>query len=202
MWNPIPAARFDAFHSEFHGDTWDLCRTCGGRCEINKIGPLMPGESDYIAARMGLDIGTFKREFLDAVETPYGVVQVLKMKPECPCIDSEFKCTIREFKAVLCSTYPIVFEVKGGKVLFDLDPWCAIVSGKPETAIIFKEKGIAALEKLAAPADWYQAVACFDDFQVDYFKILKLRSGNMDFFSFTINDIRSCLDDSAGNLTG
>ena len=69
MFKEIPFELFKAFHREFKGDTWDACRSCGGQCEINKIGSLMPGEADFLAQSIGEDVNSFKAKYLDGITT-------------------------------------------------------------------------------------------------------------------------------------
>jgi Fe-S-cluster containining protein len=193
----IPAERFDAFHREFHGDTWDVCTRCGGQCEINKIGSLMPGEAEYIAASRKWDLDDFRARYLDGIATPYGVVDVLKIQPGCGFLDADFKCTIPDVKVVLCDVYPVVFGVEGDTVRFELDPWCPIVRFVPELARIFETGAIPAVSRIGAPVDWYRAVELYDSLCVDYHKLFALRASDRGYVTFTLDQIRSGLADDA-----
>jgi hypothetical protein len=189
MFLSIPRERFRGFHEEFHGDTWDICARCGGKCEINKIGSLMPGEAEYIAAERGEAVGDFRDRYLDGIATPDGVVDVLKLKPGCPFLSADFRCTIPDVKVVLCDVYPVVFEVHGGEVRFSLDPWCPIVRLVPELARIFEEKGIPALRRIGAPTDWYRAVALYDGLCVDYDKLFAWRTEQPGYVVFSMEQV-------------
>lgn len=197
MFTPMAPERFAAFHQEFHGDTWDVCARCGGKCEINKVGSLMPGEAEYIAGSLGRELKAFRDHYLDGIETPWGVIDVLKIKPGCPFLSADFRCTIPDVKVVLCDVYPVVFDVEGGEVDFSLDPWCPIVRHVPELARQFEEKGIPALRRLDAPADWYRAVALYDHLCVDYTKLFALRRDRLDYAVLTLEQIHACQDDDA-----
>jgi uncharacterized protein len=197
MLQPVSRQKFEEFHRDFHGDTWDVCARCGGMCEINKIGTLMPGEAEYIASERGEDIQSFRDAYLDGIMTPYGQVDVLKLKPGCPFLSADFRCTIPDVKVVLCDVYPIVFEVQEDQVEFSLDPWCPIVRFVPELAAIFESKGIPALRAINAPTDWYRAVELYDPLCVDYSKFLELRSGRTGYVIFTLDQIHACLADDA-----
>src|SRR5688572_26956483 len=109
MFELIPIEKFAIFHQEFKGDTWDICERCGGKCEINKIGSLMPGEAEYIAGTLSCSVEDFRTMYLDGIVTPHGTVDVLKLKPGCPFLSPDFRCTIKDVKVVLCDVYPVVF---------------------------------------------------------------------------------------------
>lgn len=194
---PIAFDRFEVFHKEFQGETWDICARCGGKCEINKIGSLMPGEAEYIAKMRGWNLAEFRNQYLDGIETPYGTVDVLKIKPGCPFLSVDFKCTIPDVKVALCDVYPVVFEVEDENVRFYLDEWCPIVRYVPELASYFEKKGIPALRKLNPPLDWYRAVESFDSLCVDYFKLFELRKHELDYTVLTLSQIMQSQDDDA-----
>lgn len=194
---PIPAEQFERFHREFQGETWDICARCGGKCEINKIGSLMPGEAEYIADARGWNLEEFRNNYLDGIETPFGTVDVLKIKPGCPFLSADFHCTIPDVKVVLCDVYPVVFEVKGESVDFFLEEWCPIVRHVPELALRFEQLGIPALKKLDVPLDWFRAVECYDSLCVDYHKLFELRRHNLSYAVLTLEQILQCQDDDA-----
>ncbi len=185
------------FHREFQGETWDICARCGGKCEINKIGSLMPGEAEYIAANLGQDLEDFRNYYLDGIETQFGIVDVLKIRPGCLFLSADFKCTIPDVKVVLCDVYPVVFEVEGDNVEFYLDEWCPIVRFVPELALHFEKKGIPALKKLDVPIDWYRAVESYDSLCVDYYKLFELRRDEPGYAVLTLEQIKQNPDDDA-----
>lgn len=197
MFQKVAPERFAAFHREFQGDTWDVCTRCGGQCEISRLGSLMPGEAEYLAASLGHDLDAFRNAYLDGIATPYGVVDVLKLKPGCPFLSPSFSCTLAGVKVVLCDVYPVSFEVTGEKVRFFLDAWCPIVRHVPEVAQQFEEKGIAALKRLNAPVDWYRAVALYDELCVDYEKLFRMRADNLDYATLSLEQVHHCLADDA-----
>lgn len=197
MFKSIRPERFARFHREFQGDTWDVCERCGGMCEINKIGSLMPGEAEFIAANLGMPVQEFRNRYLDGIETPFGVVDVLKLKPGCPFLSPDFRCTIKDVKVVLCDAYPVVFEVSNDKVNFSLDEWCPIVRFVPELANIFEKKAIPAIEHIDAPVDWYRAVELFDGLCVDYHKLFAKRAHLLDYAILNLDQVRQCVADDA-----
>jgi uncharacterized protein len=197
MFEPLPLDRFAAFHAEFQGDTWDLCTRCGGKCEINKIGSLMPGEAEFIAESLQVELAGFRNKYLDGIRTPYGVIDVLKMKPGCPFLDACFRCTIKDVKVVLCEVYPVVFEDVDGRIEFSLDPWCPIVRHAPELKAIFQAKAIPAMEHLGCPADWYRGVALYDSLCVDYHKLFARRAHDPGYVILDLQDLTDCQDDDA-----
>lgn len=188
---------FEEFHREFHGDTWDVCARCGGKCEIHKIGSLMPGEAEYIAGKLAMGIAEFRDRYLDGIVTPLGIVDVLKLKPGCPFLSADYRCTIPDVKVVLCDVYPIVFEVGENDVEFLVDKWCPITRHVPELARIFERDGIPALRRLQAPLEWYRAVKLYDDMCVDYDRIFALRASESGYALLTLDQIAACqIDDT------
>src|SRR5215831_7998903 len=112
----VPFERFEAYHQAFDGqgnESWKICEQCGGRCEIHKIGTLMPGEKEFIAAQLKWPVAQLEARYLDQLVTPRGTVDVLKLKPGCNFLDSCFHCTLADqhIKPVLCDIYPVMFEV-------------------------------------------------------------------------------------------
>ena len=193
----ISRERFEDFHREFHGDTWDVCARCGGKCEIHKIGSLMPGEAEYIADDLGMPVPEFRDRYLDGIVTPIGLVDVLKLKPGCPFLSADYRCTIPDVKVVLCDVYPIVFEVGENDVAFMLDPWCPITRYVKELASVFERDAIPALRRLNAPLDWYRAVELYDSFCVDYDRIFALRESEPGYAILTLDAIATCqIDDT------
>ncbi|MDO8636343.1 MAG: YkgJ family cysteine cluster protein [Dehalococcoidia bacterium] len=186
----LPPERFIEFHNEFKGDGswWQACAECGGECEEHKIGSLMPGEKEYIAKIADLPLSVFENQYLDCILTPSGNIEVLKLKPGCPFLDSQYRCAIRSAKVVLCDVYPIAFEVANNRVNFYLDPECPLSHDK-NTARYFEQVGIPALGKLNAPVEWYAAVALFDSFNIDYKKIKHTRNNVSKYESFTLEQI-------------
>ena len=54
---------YEGFHRMFSGsdqNTFNICRECGGACEHNKIGTLLPGEEEYMAEKMGISVSDSK----------------------------------------------------------------------------------------------------------------------------------------------
>ncbi len=198
MFQPMAREAFAAFHEEFHGDTWDVCARCGGKCEIHRIGSLMPGEAEYIAEDLGIDLRSFRDTYLDGIKTPFGIVDVLKLRPGCPFLSADFRCTIPDVKVVLCDVYPVVFEVHGDIVEFSLDPWCPIVRFVPELARIIERTGIPAIRNLGAPADWYRAVESYDDYCFDYNRLYARRAGRSEYVELTLDDVLRCQADESG----
>ena len=190
---PISQEAFRRFHADFHGESWDICNECGGKCEISKIGSLMPGEAEFIAADLKVPVDDFRRRFLDGIDTGGAIVDVLKLKPGCPFLSPSFRCTIPEVKVVLCDVYPVVFDVSDGAVEFSLDEWCPIVRYEPPIAEHFRVKGIPALEALGVPARWYEAVSAYDSLCVDYTRFARLRGDALDYRVFTLDEIKSCV---------
>jgi len=127
----IPEQCFAEFHASFRGDTaatFAVCSRCGGACEFNKIGTLMPGEREYMAAAAGLSVPEFNERYLDVIRMDDGMdLDVLRLINGCPFLDrGSLECNCREYKVVLCEIYPIAFQVREGRVEFAIDDWCPL----------------------------------------------------------------------------
>ena len=199
MFKKISAERFGEYHRAFKGET-QCCNCCGGKCEFKKIGSLIPGEVEFIAKGIRCTPEEFRNRYLDAIETSFGVVEVLKLKPGCPFLDSKHACSLGQLKVVMCDIYPVVFQVSGQQVDFFLDEWCPIVSHRSQVishlhedvAGRFESKGIPAFQRIEAPLDWYRAVAIYDHLYVDYDKLLQKRVGDLKYKIFTLDEIKRC----------
>jgi Fe-S-cluster containining protein len=191
--DPIPQDAFAEFHRSFRGDTpetFTVCARCEGACEYNKIGTLMPGEREYMAAAAGLSVDEFRSRFLDTVEMPGGVeLDVLRLINGCPFLDrGTFECNCRAFKVVLCEIYPIGFSVVDGEVRFSIDDWCPI-SDTLRFRRHFIEAGVAAVSKLPVPVAWYEQVALYDDLYFDYYALEATREERSKPKAFTFEEL-------------
>src|SRR5262249_50145738 len=87
----IHSCDFADFHSSFRGDTkeiFSVCAKCGGACEFNKIGTLMPGEREYMAATAKVSVAEFSARFLDTIVMEDGMeLDVLRLINGCPFLD-------------------------------------------------------------------------------------------------------------------
>lgn len=217
----IPFERFNAFHQYFDGEgngMWNVCAQCGGRCEIHKIGTIMPGEKEFMAAGLELSVSDLEAKYLDRLITPHGTVDVLKLKPGCPFLDANYHCTLaeRKVKPVLCEIYPVVFEVvqvtnaEGIPTLdvhFDIDEldcplmhqyyeWGGRKVENPRFAEYrhyFSTVGVERIRALDAPPEFYQIVEQYDSENYDYWALAKLRHVPVNQYdTFTLDEIMSC----------
>jgi Fe-S-cluster containining protein len=191
----IPACLFAEFHKSFQGDTSDtfkVCLACGGACEFNKVGTLMPGEREYMAEAAGLSVDEFSARYLDFVRMENGrELDVLRLINGCPFLNrGSFKCDCREYKVVLCEIYPLAFYVRQGVVHFELDDWCPI-SDTSRFRQRFLEVGVPAIKKLAVPVEWYECVARYDDLYFDYLVLQAYRKDVNKPQTFTIEELLS-----------
>lgn len=189
----IPARYFVEFHRSFRGDTpetFSVCAKCGGACEFNKIGTLMPGEREYMAAAAGLSVGEFSGKFLDVLELEDGMeLDVLRLINGCPFLDrGTFECNCREYKVVLCEIYPIGFHVREGRVHFEIDNWCPL-SDTLRFRRHFLEAGIPAVLSLPVPVEWYQHVARYDELYFDYHALEARRRDRSKPQTFTLEEL-------------
>ncbi len=167
---------FAEYHTRFEGDTYGACRSCGGKCEIFKISTLLPGEKCYMSEILGIPEYNLEQQYLDRLDTPYGTVDVLKLKNGCPFLDRTYYCTARPAKPVFCDSYPIIFNIQNNKVRYTIDPHdCPMVHWEPYQECIssFQKDGIQALRKLRIPMEWLKIVQLYDAFDFDYTRIEK-----------------------------
>jgi uncharacterized protein len=217
----VPFERFHAFHAAFDGEgngMWQICAQCGGRCELHKIGSLMPGEKEYMANYLGLPVEEFANIYLDGIVTPRGTVDVLKLKLGCPFLDGNYHCLLadRKVKPVLCEIYPVLFEVaetphadgtRDLQVQFMVDELdCPLMHAsyhwKKRTITnpnyqkyrdYFETTGIQRLMAVDAPAAWYWAVEQYDSENFDYRALEKVRQVPVDRYALlTLDQLMSC----------
>lgn len=191
----IPAHIFAEFHKSFRGDTaatFKVCAACGGACEFNKIGTLMPGEREYMAGVAGLSVEDFSEKYLDSIRMENGrELDVLRLINGCPFLNrGSFKCDCREYKVVLCEIYPLAFYVRQGLVHFELDDWCPI-SDTSRFRRRFLEIGVPAVKKLGVPVEWYECVAKYDDLYFDYVALQEYRRDVNKPQTFTFEELLS-----------
>jgi uncharacterized protein len=197
---PISAEYFAEFHGIFHGDTvetFPVCKACGGACEYNKIGTLIPGEREYMAGVMELSVAEFSERFLDIIVMDDGMeLDVLRLVDGCPFLDKEsrngqpptYACTCKDFKVVLCDIYPIAFHVREGKVHFEIDDWCPLSDTLPFRRH-FWEVGVPAIERLPVPVEWYEYVARYDHLYFDYKALQESRRDPSKLHTYTFQEL-------------
>lgn len=189
----ISAKHFEEFHESFRGDTpqtFAVCTKCGGACEFNKIGTLMPGEREYMATVAGLSVADFSERYLDIIEMPDGMeLDVLRLINGCPFLDrGTFACNCREYKVVLCEIYPIGFHVQEDRVHFAIDDWCPLADTL-RFRRHFLEAGILAISRLKVPVAWYRHVARYDDLHFDYVALEAYRTDRSKPQTFTLEEL-------------
>jgi Fe-S-cluster containining protein len=184
---------FAEFHRVFRGDTpqtFMVCAKCGGACEFNKIGTLMPGEREYMAAISGLSVAEFTAKYLDVVRMDDEMeLDVLRLINGCPFLDrGTFECNCREYKVVLCEIFPIDFHVLEGRVHFGIDDWCPIADTL-RFRRHFLEVGVSAISKIPVPVEWYEHVALYDDLYFDYYALESYRTDRSRPQTFTLEEL-------------
>ncbi|MFH1059677.1 MAG: hypothetical protein V1797_13500 [Pseudomonadota bacterium] len=184
MFKPIPFEAFEAFHTNFKGDNdeiFAICQKCGGQCEYDKISTLLPGEKEYMAAKLELPVVDFENRYLDSILIKGRELEALKFTPTCPFLDlNSYKCTCRDFKVVFCEIYPIIPYINdNGLLRFSLDSNCPLCQEKKYYQH-FRETGIPSLTELSIPLDWYKLVISYDELSFNYSKLFALRNKPVD----------------------
>lgn len=183
MFKPISFEAFEAFHTNFKGDNEEIfavCQKCGGQCEYDKISTLLPGEKEYMAAKLGMPVQEFENLYLDSILIKGSELDVLKFNTTCPFLDlGSHKCQCRDIKVVFCEIYPITPYIEDGKLCFTLDSNCKLCQEK-QFYKHFCETGITSLTNLSIPLEWYKRVITYDELSFDYHKLLDFRSKPLD----------------------
>ncbi len=185
---------YDNFHRTFSGgnqNTFNVCSKCGGACEHNKIGTLLPGEMEYMAKKMGMNVSEFKLKYLDILKMDDGtLIHVLKLGELCPFLNEETEaCECREFKPIICKIYPVVFNVEAEKVSFTIDNWCQL--SRTKVCRNYFESAIPLLSCLPIPVEWFRHVVSYDDLYFDYDQIRESRKGKNQYAVFTMRELLS-----------
>lgn len=185
---------YDNFHRTFSGgnqNTFNVCSKCGGACEHNKIGTLLPGEVEYMAQKMGMNVSEFKLKYLDILKMDDGtLIHVLKLGELCPFLNEETEsCDCRDFKPIICKIYPVVFNVEAEKVSFTIDNWCQL--SRKKVCRNYFESAIPLLSRLPISVEWFRHVVSYDDLYFDYDQIRESRKGKNQYAVFTMRELLS-----------
>jgi Fe-S-cluster containining protein len=183
---------YESFHKMFSGsnqNTLKICRECGGACEHNKIGTLLPGEKEYMAKKMGISVFEFEVRYLDILRMDDGTqLFILKLGKMCPFLNKENKeCECRNFKPILCKVYPIVFTVEAEKISFIMDKWCKL--SRKKAVRVYFETAIHPLSSLPIPIEWFSHVVKYDNLCFDYGKLEKYRKGKNRVAVFSLEEL-------------
>jgi Fe-S-cluster containining protein len=194
IFKKIPMHMYENFHKIFSGsnpNTFEICRKCGGACEHNKIGTLLPGEKEYMAKKMGISISEFKLRYLDILKMDDGtLVDVLKLGELCPFLNNETEaCDCSDFKPLICKIYPVVFTVDAEKVNFTIDNWCQL--SRKKVCRNYFESAIPLLSRLPIPVEWFNHVVSYDDLYFDYEQLRECRTGKDQYAVFTLEELLS-----------
>lgn len=205
MFKKIPMNMYENFHKMFSGsnqNTFNVCSKCGGACEHNKIGTLLPGEKEYMAKKMGISVSEFKLRYLDVLKMNDGtLIHVLKLGELCPFLNRKTEvCACKDFKPLICKIYPVVFTVENGKVNFTFDDWCQL--SKKEVCRNYFKSAIPLLSRLPIPVEWFKYVVSYDDLCFDYEQIKELREGKDKHAVFTLRELLSFQTDEVTPFIG
>ncbi len=192
LYKKIPMQMYENFHNIFSGsnqNTFKICSECGGACEHNKIGTLLPGEEEYMAEKMGMSISEFKIRYLDALKMDDGtLIYVLKLGKLCPFLNEENdECECRDFKPIFCKIYPLVFTLEKNKINFIIDNWCKL--SRKKACRLYFETAIPLLSSLAIPIEWLRHVNSYDNLCFDYDQLKEYRRGKNKYAIFSLEEV-------------
>lgn len=184
---------YENFHKMFTGsneNTFETCKECGGACEHNKIGTLLPGEEEYMAEKMGINVSDFKTRYLDLLKMDDGtLIRVLKLGKICPFLNEDEVCECRDFKPIFCKIYPVVFTIEDKKINFRIDSWCRL--SRKKTCRLYFETAIPLLSNLEIPVEWLRHVTSYDNLCFDYDKLERYRRGKNKYAVFSLEELLS-----------
>lgn len=184
---------YEHFHKMFNGcneNTFKICKECGGACEHNKIGTLLPGEAEYMAEKMGITISDFKIRYLDLLKMDDGtLIQVLKLGKICPLLNKDNLCECRDFKPIFCKIYPVVFTIEDEKINFTIDRWCKL--SRKKACRLYFETAIPLLSSLVIQVEWVRYVTSYDNLCFDYNQLEKYRRGKKGYAIFSLEELLS-----------
>lgn len=171
--------------------TFNTCMECGGECERNKIGTLLPGEKEYIAKKMGINVLEFETRYLDILRMDDGtLIHVLKLGKSCPFLNEENEtCECRNFKPVLCKIYPLIFTVQTEKINFKIDNWCKL--SRKKACRDYFETVIPLLLSLPVSLAWFRYVASYDNLYFDYDRLERYMQGKSKYAIFSLEELLS-----------
>lgn len=159
MLDPLPFSKFEEFHNSFNCDTeksFKVCSQCKGKCEYDSIiAPLLPGEAEFIAAKIKLPVDVTRNKFFDGVLIEDNVVDIIKSDQACRFLSDSFLCLAKPFKPVVCAIYPVYLRPDGGVISFITDKKCKL-SIDPKIKELCESIGIQSVQKLSIPIQWLQ----------------------------------------------
>jgi len=194
LYKKISMQTYEYFHKIFSGsnqNTFKICSECGGACEHNKIGTLLPGEEEYMAEKMGINVSEFKIRYLDALKMDDGtLIYVLKLGKLCPFLSEENKeCECRDFKPIFCKIYPLVLTLEDDKINFTIDNWCKL--SRKKACRLYFETAIPLLSSFAIPIEWLRHVTSYDNLCFNYDKLKEYRRGKNKYAIFSLEELLS-----------
>jgi uncharacterized protein len=203
IFEEIPLQIYESFHKTFSGineKTFETCRKCGGACEHNKIITLLPGEREYMAKQMNINVFEFEVRYLDILRMDDGTqLYVLKLGELCPFLNKETKeCECRSFKPVFCKVYPVIFTFEAENMKYTLDNWCKLSQNK-EFQVYFKT-AIPLLSGLPIPLDWFRYVANYDYLCFDYNQLEKYKSKKKIYRFFSLKEVLGSEKNKSGTV--
>jgi len=194
LYKKISMQKYENLHKIFSGsnrNTFKICRECGGACEHNKIGTLLPGEEEYMAEKMGINVSEFKIRYLDVLNMDDGtLIHVLKLGKLCPFLSQESKeCNCRDFKPIFCKIYPLVLTLENEKINFKIDNSCKL--SRKKACRLYFETAIPLLSNLAIPVDWLRYVTSYDNLCFDYDQLKEYRRRKNKYAVFSLEELLS-----------
>lgn len=194
IFEKVPVNVYENFHKKFSGsnqNTSKICKECGGACEHNKIGSLLPGEDEYIAKKMGINLSDFKILYTDVLKMDDGtLINVLKLGKLCPFLNKKTgECKCKNFKPILCKIYPIIFTIDAEKINLKIDHRCKL--SRKKSCVLYFEKAIPLLLNVPIPFEWFKHVVKYDNLCFDYDHLKNHRNKRVNNAFFSLEELLS-----------
>ena len=110
------AIDFESIHKNFNGVMLGLCTACGGSCEKNQITLFLPGEMEFVAGKLGMDLRAFKEKFCNTIVFKGQHIFIMKAGV-CPFLNASYHCELEDSNCKLtrCLLYPVIVSLVNGK---------------------------------------------------------------------------------------
>ncbi|OGJ43566.1 hypothetical protein A2974_02165 [Candidatus Peregrinibacteria bacterium RIFCSPLOWO2_01_FULL_48_20] len=184
------AIDFESIHKNFNGVMLGLCTACGGSCEKNQITLFLPGEIEFVAGKLGMDLMAFKEKFCNTIVFKGQHIFIMKAGV-CPFLNASYHCELEDSNCKLtrCLLYPVIVSLVNGKAAVYLDE-----KGCPMTRWVPKEFTAQATEiyeeiKNELPDWWLEFVVKYDEALYDYSKLTRHREKRF----IELRELESCM---------
>lgn len=197
-------AAYDRFHQQMNGDVKNLncghiCASCQDNCELPEEGEVawkyilafLPWEAEYVADHLKMERKLFFDRYLYGVNTPSGIINILKVQRQCAFINERFECLMGEHKIITCKLFPLIHYPLIG---FNFSRHCALTSHPHIRAHYDKglEQYKLLLREIGVDHEYLHLREAFDVLQMDYRKGKELYDSDS-YVKIDLEEFKRCL---------